>query len=492
MRLLMAMLKHETNTFSPVETPFQRFFKYDPHVHTGAYALEIYTGTGSGLGGFIDLAQQQGAEIDIALAAESWPSGPVSDETYEQLLRHILDAVQQGGYDGILLDLHGAMVTESLEDAEGELLRRIRELDPHTPIGVTLDMHTNLYENMVSNATVLTGYHTYPHVDMYDAGFRCAQLLVRTIRGEITPVLAWGTNPMLPHVMQQGTHMEPNKSLQARCIDLEQKQEVLAASLFVGFPNADIHHAGLGVVVCTDAQAAKAQSVCDALLQQAWEARHDFVFQIEPLAESVARAKQIESGPVVLLDHYDNSASGGTMDTTAVLAEVLRQGLENAVFYAIYDPEAVQQAISAGIDAEVTLMLGGKTAMPALTEPSHPVEVTGRVKMIFNGRYRNRGPMYKGVENNTGPTVVLDTGKVEIVLISEHQEPFDLSCLLSVGVDPYMKKYVVLKSRVHWRAGFGELAQQVIECAGLGVCTSDYSQLEFKHVRRPIFPLDPL
>lgn len=491
MRLLMAMLKHETNTFSPVATPFERFFKYDTQVHAGDIAVRAYEGTGSGMGGFIDVARETGAQFDIALAAESWPSGPATHETYERLIKYILDAVRKGGYDAILLDLHGAMVTTGTEDGEGTLLRRIREINPDIPIGVTLDMHTNLYEDIVSNATVLTGYHTYPHVDMADAGRRCAELIVRTVKGEINPVMSWGLKPMLPHVMRQGTHAEPNKSLQARCIELEQG-EALAASLFVGFPNADIHNAGLGVVVCTDGNAGSAESLCQDLLERAWKARHDFVFEIEPLEKSVARAREIKEGPVVMLDHYDNSASGGTMDTTAVLAEVLRQGLDNAVFYAIYDPASVQQAIAAGVGQQVTLNLGGKSPMPALAEPSPSLEVTGVVKLISDGRYRNRGPMYKGVENNTGPTVVLAVGGVEVILISEHQEPWDLNALMSVGIDPWSKQYIILKSRVHWRAGYGDLAKHVIECAGLGVCTSDYSQLKFENVRRPIFPLDDL
>ena len=245
-------------------------------------------------------------------------------------------------------------------------------------------------------------------------------------------------------------------------------------------------------MVCTDGNAALAGAMRDELLEHAWRERQKFVFEAEPLQAAVTRAKQATQFPVVLLDHCDNSASGGSMDTTRVLAEVLRQGLDNAVFYAICDPEAVQQALSAGLGAQVTLSIGGKTPMPALKEQNPPLTVTGRVKLAFDGLYRNRGPMYAGVRTDLGPTVVLDTGAVEIVLISNHQEPFDLNCLSSVGVDPLQKRFIILKSRVHWRAGFGDLARDVIECDGLGVTTSDYSRLEFRKVRRPIFPLDPL
>ena len=491
MRLLLAMFKHETNTFSPVPTPLERFFRGKPQVLGGEEAIRAYRGTGSGLGGYIEVADRLGAQIVLPVAAEASPSGVVDDATYRRLSGLILEAAARGGFDGILLDLHGAMVTESLDDGEGHLLAQLRQLDPSTPIGVTLDMHTNLYADMVRHATVLNGYHTYPHVDMLAAGRRTADILTRAIAGEVRPVMSWGNRPMLPHIMCQGTHAEPNRSLQARCIEMETTQpDILAASLFTGFPHADIVNAGLSVAVCSNADAIPGRAACDELLERAWKAREQFVFHIEPLAQSVARARQMSAGPVVMLDHYDNCSSGATMDTTAVLAEVMQQGLKDAAFYAVYDPQAAQQAADAGMSANVTLNLGGKLRRPARREQSAPLQVSGRVKFVFDGVYANLGPMRKGLLNNTGTTVVLDVGGVEIVIISRHQEPYDLSCLLSAGIDPRKKRYVILKSRVHWRAGMGDLAREVVECAGVGVATSDYGQLEFRKVRRPIYPLD--
>jgi microcystin degradation protein MlrC len=251
-------------------------------------------------------------------------------------------------------------------------------------------------------------------------------------------------------------------------------------------------------VVCTDGDAAAADSIRDGLLDAAWNAREAFVYRSEPLAASVARAKSLGdaapagAGPVVLLDHCDNVASGGTMDTTAVLAEVLRQDLRDAVFYAIHDPESVRGAIAAGVGAEVTLQVGGRSAMPSIGAPAAPLAVTGRVKRITDGVYTLRGPMGAGATTNDGPTVVLRVGGVELVLMSLYQEPFDLECFASVGIDPTRKRFVVIKSRVHWRAGLGSLAREVVECAGVGVTTSDYSLLEFEKVRRPVFPLDPI
>ncbi len=439
MRLLIAMMKHETNTFSPVPTPLERF-GHGPGPLYGEAAINAYRGTGSGLGAYLDLAAREKAEIVLPIAAGASPSRPVDDGAYEHIAGIICEAVAKGGYDGIMLDLHGAMVTESCEDGEGELLRRIRAIDPKTPIAVAYDMHANLYPAMIENATVVAGYRTYPHIDTYETAQRAGEILLKAMKGEVRPVIAWGNVPMLPHVMRQGSDDHPNQELQARVAAMS-TEGALAASLFTGFPHADIANAGLSAVVVTDGDRALAERLRDELLNKAWGDREAFVYEIEPLERSLARAKAMEApqpgeGPIVLLDHYDNCASGGTMDTTAVLAAILASGLDNVAAFAIYDPAAVGQAIAAGIGAEIALSIGGKLKMPAIPGESRPLTVTGTVKTISNGRFRNKGPMGRGVLTDMGPSVVIDTGKVEIALISRHVEPSDLNCFYALGIDP--------------------------------------------------------
>lgn len=492
MRLLLAMMKHETNTFSPVVTDLARFSRAGGSApDRGASAVAAYRGTGTVTGAYIEIAEAAGAEFELAIAADACPSGPVEDQAYEAMCETILAAVRRGGWDGILLDLHGAMVTRSHEDGEGTLLKRIRAIDPTTPVAVGYDMHANVYAEMVEHANVIAGYQTYPHIDMYNTGRRAGDALVRMIKGQAKPTTAWGNVPMLPHVMRQGTADEPNKSLQARCKAME-AEGALCASLFVGFPHADISNAGLSVVITTDNDMARAERLRDELLNAAWAQREAFVYRLEPLQQSVARAKAMTEGPVFLLDHYDNAASGGPMDTTRVLAEILRQQLENVAAFGIFDPAAVQQCIASGIGSTLTLSIGGKQKMPMCPEPSEPLQVTGKVRTIFDGKYRAKGPMAAGTQQDMGHAVVMDTGRVEIVLFSRHVEPFDVNTLLSLGIDPMQKRYVMLKSRIHWRAGMSHLAKAVVECAGVGVCTSDYGQHKFERLRRPIYPLDKM
>jgi microcystin degradation protein MlrC len=490
MKLVLAQMKHETNTFSPVPTPLARFAHGRARPPEGREAYEDFKSTGTALGAFIDAAEQTGAEIVLPIAAQAWPSGRVDQGAFEYISGRIVDAVKQG-CDGVLLDLHGAMVTERFDDGEGELLARIRRVAPKLPIGVAHDMHANLFPAAARCATSLAGYQTYPHVDMYETGMRAARPILDLLSGKANPVLAFGHRPMLPHVMRQSSLDSPNREIQQRAKDME-RDGALSATFFVGFPHADIAHAGVSAVVVTDGDPERAQRYVDELLDRAWKEREAFVYRPEKLEASLERARSLNVRPVVLLDHYDNCASGGTMDTMTVLEAMLEARLEEAAAFAICDPEAVARMKEAGLGANVTLALGGKTDMPSLGLEGRPLEVSGTVRRIVDGQYRNEGPMGRGERMDMGPSAVLDTGRVEVVVISRQVEPFDIAAFRAVGIDPARKRYVMLKSRVHWRAGLGDVARAVVECAGTGVCTSDYSQLRFKKVRRPAYPLDAM
>lgn len=490
MHVVIAQMSHETNTFSPVVTDLARFSGGRDRPLAGPAAERVYAGTASCMGGYLQAAAEFGVDVSIPVVAGAQPSGPVEDSAFEYITGKIVAAAQKG-CDAMMLDLHGAMVTRSHEDGEGELLRRIRAVAPDIPIAVALDMHANLYPAIVELATVVCGYHTYPHIDMDSTALRGGRLLLQAIAGETKPTMVWGNAPMLPHIMRQGTDDFPNRELQERVMQME-ASGALAVSLFTGFPHADIHNAGLSVVVVTDDDPALAEQWRDELLDQAWADREAFVYAPEPLEDSVARAKSLASdeGPVLLLDHYDNTASGGTMDTTEVLAEILRQGLDDVAVFGFYDPEVVEQMTAAGIGNEVSVSLGGKLPMPALEHQSAPLQLRGRVKLLSDGRFPATVAMSRGLTMNMGLAGVLRVGSVDIVVVSRHIEPFDPGCFRALGIEPASRRFLMLKSRIHYRVGFKALVRETVECAGVGVCTSDYSQIDFEAVRRPIFPLD--
>ncbi len=492
------MMEHETNTFSPVPTPYERFGRGGFGVPTGPEVVERVAGTGTGVGAFLDVAAEQGMEIVSPLAANAAPSGKVQADAYARMTDAICAAVE-AGCDACFLDLHGAMVAETTDDGEGTLLKRIRSIAPDLPIAISLDLHANLTDAIVDNCTVAVGYKTYPHLDMYTAGRHAGELLVRALDGEIDPVMTWGSRPILAQTLRMGHEDEPMGPL----IELARRREsegLLAASVFGGFPLADIWHAGLSVLTIADGDGARAEEVRDELLDAAWAERAEFMFDAKPLAETIAEAGRLdESAPIILLDHADNAASGGTQDTTAVLAEVLAQGLDRVAMFGICDPVAIDEMTAAGVGSEITLDLGGKVDMPTIGRVGEPLRVTGRVRALTDGVFTVTVPMGRGTQADMGPTGVLEItaagdeaarGRVQVVVCSRNVEPWDPGCFRSVGIEPTEQRFLILKSRIHYRAGFSDISAVDIPCDGVGVTSSDNSLFDFESVRRPIFPLD--
>jgi microcystin degradation protein MlrC len=381
------------------------------------------------------------------------------------------------------------MVAETTDDGEGTLLARIRELAPHTPVCVTLDLHANLTQAMVDNCDCLIGYKTYPHVDMFEVGTQVGRILFDMLRGRVRPVMAWGRVPLLSQTLRQGSDDEPMRGLIALARAAE-AQGLLAASVFGGFALADIADAGASAICVADGDRGRAEAALGRLLKLYWERRQDCIYRGRPLAEAVAEAKRLGEGPIILLDHADNVGSGGTQDVMTVIAEVDRQGLSDVAVAAVWDPAAVEAMGRAGVGQTLTLALGGKTDMPALGLRGRPLTLTGKVKLLSDGEFIVRGPMYRGLKVSLGKAAVFDTGRMEIVVVSRHHEPWDRGVFTSLGIDPATKKYLLLKSRIHYRAGFAALAKHTLTLDGDGVTTSDNRLLEYRHVRRPIYPLD--
>jgi microcystin degradation protein MlrC len=493
MRAVIAMMKHETNTFSPVPTPLARFGR--DGAWFGNSAAAAFRGTNTGMAAFLDLCHRAGAQIATPVAASASPSGVVPDAVYRRLSDAICEAVDRG-CDALFLDLHGAMVAEGTDDGEGTLLARIRALRPDLPIAVALDLHTNLTEAMVANATVLAGYKTYPHIDIYRTGERAGKLLLRSLAGEIMPVMEWRRLPVLAHTLKMGTDDQPMRDLIASAESFE-LEGLLDVSVFGGFPMADIPQPGFSVLAVADRDRGGVRRAVGTPAEAAWQRRREFVYRSEPLAQSIARAKAMTAAatgnrPILLIDHADNCASGGTQDTMAVLAEALRQGLTDMAVFAICDPWAIETLIKAGIGATVTLPLGGKLDMPAIGRKGEPLILTGRVRIATDGEFTVTGPMMTGTRASLGRSVVFESAGVSIVVCERNHEPWDLGCFRSLGIEPTEKRYLLLKSRIHYRAGFLPIAGAIVECDGVGVTSSNYALFPFRKIERPVYPLDAM
>jgi microcystin degradation protein MlrC len=481
------MLSHETNTFSTIPTDRTQFEARN--LHYGGEVLETFRGTGTCLGGMIGAAERLGVQLAPSVGASASPAGRVTRDIYDHVKGRMLADLGAGGpWDGVLLDLHGAMVPEGLDDGEGDVIAAVRgAVGPRVPIVVTLDFHTNLSAAMVRGADLLLGYKTYPHVDMAERGEEAAERLLDVIEGRLHPTVAFRTPPLLPPLGSQGTARGPMRRLYDLADEMERDSRVISVSVFAGFPHADIPDAGLAVYVATDHDPALAESLAEELARTAWTHRHEFVHRGVPVREAVRRALAAEGAPIVLADMADNTGGGAAGDGTEVLRELVRVGARSAVVACLWDPGAVQACARAGVGSRLTVSVGGKV------DDRHgaPLAVTGTVRTLSDGRFVHKGPMMRGLPGRLGPTAVLDVDGVKVILISYRWQTLDPEMLRFVGIDPAAEKVVVVKSTIHYRAAFEPLAREIIEVDAPGLSSSNLARFAYTRVRRPIFPLDP-
>ena len=487
MRLFLAMMSHETNTFSNLPTDRAQFEARN--LHYGGEILEAFRGTGTCVGGMIDAAARRGATLIPSVAAAASPAGLVTRDIYGHVKERLLrDLKAAGKVDGVLLDLHGAMVPEGLDDGEGDLIEAVRAaVGPAVPIAVTLDFHGNLSETMVRGADLLNGYKTYPHVDMAERGVEATEQLIDIIGKRLKPTAALRKPPILPPLGNQGTARGPMRRLYDLAAEMEKDPKVISISLFAGFPHADIPDAGFGVYVVTNDDQELADHLADRLADTAWTYRHEFIHTALPVREAVAKAQASPGKPIVLADMADNTGGGAAGDGTEILRELVRVGARSAVVACLWDPKAVALCVKAGVGASVTLDVGGKV------DDRHgaPLRVTGVVRTLSDGRFVHKGPMARGLPGRLGTTAVLDVNDIKVILISYRWQTLDPEMIRFVGIDPLDHKILVVKSTIHYRAAFEPIAGEIIEVDAPGLSSSNLGRFDFKRIRRPIFPLDP-
>ena len=492
MKFLIARFNHETNTFSPVSTTLADF---EPLYGEDALADQRHARTA--MGAFIRLVESQAeATLITPVSATANPSGTVAADAYTHLTDAILAGVREQP-DAILLDLHGALVAENAADGEGELLAAIRSIAPDTPVAVALDLHGNVTPKMVANADILVSFKTYPHIDMAETGEHAGRLMMDLLAGRTRPMSHLVQLPLLSHTLRSNT----NEGAMQRAVEAarraEQSAGVLAVSVMAGFSLADFEDAGVSVIVVTDNDRALADEVASHLAQQIWREREGFVYQSEPLAQSIARAKAMQAepdeGPILLLDHSDNVMSGGTCDTMDVLQAVLKAQLSSILVGPICDPQAVQRLWKMRPTDVVSAEIGNRIPLAQQGITKKPVRLTGVVRAKSDGEFTVSGPIYTGAKVSMGRTVLFDTIDALIVICEQRTEPFDMGIFSCVGLDPSKYDYLLLKSRMYCRPVFGAIAKGLIECDSDtgGPTSSNYAFFPFTQLRRPMFPLDP-
>lgn len=496
MRIAIGGFQHETNTFSRVPTTWENLVAADtwPGLLQGA-ALPDAMGPAPGraprnipIAGFIDAARRHGGVQLLPLAwAAAGPSGRVTRDAFERMAALLVEGLAQARPDAVYLDLHGAMAAEHVDDADGELLQRVRTaIGRDTPLAASLDLHANVSPRMLEQADLLLSYRTYPHEDMAATGARTFEQLLRLVAGQVRPHVAWRRIPFLIPMCWQCTGLEPARGLQALAQTLETDADA-PVNFTMGFPAADVVECGPVAWAYGD-DAAQAEAAAQRLLEAGLAAEAQFNGEIFDARGAVARALDLvrqRGGPVVIADAQDNPGAGGSADTTGLLRELVRAGAD-AVLGLMVDPRAAAAAHAAGCGAELRLALGGRSGIAG----DAPFETVARVERLHDGTVDATGSVFSGYRLALGPSALLAIGGVKVIVASQPVQLLDLALLRFVGLEPARQDIIALKSTVHFRADFAPLATEILVCAAPGGFALDPAQLDWKKLpdairRRP-------
>ena len=494
-KVLIAGFMHETNTFSCQETDLEAYRART--LVLGDKIPKAVNGTRTEIAGFLAAGAKYGWTMCHPVMANATPSGPVTKETFDFIAGEILDALDnQGPFDAVMLNLHGAMVCEHVDDGEGELLSQVRaKTGPDIPIGITLDLHANVTDAMTEFADIVVAYRTYPHVDMFEVAEQVSELVHRTLEGEIDPCSVVVRGDML-HGVDGGRTFGagPMNEILATADGFLGFPGIHATSMCAGFPWADVLEAGpSAVIVGEKAKRDLSTEMAEKLIAEAWQKRARSSVEVLGLDEAIIRTKQVAprlgdaGGPVVLADCCDNPGGGGYGDSTRLLEAMIDGGIRNALYGSIYDPVAAQTCIDVGLGGHVVVELGGKTD-PKFGAPFY---ATGIVQAITNGQLRFEGPMNAGTKIDMGPTVVLRIGDIDTLITSARFQVYDQMFFKHARIDLTKKSVIAVKSENHFRAAFAPIASEII-CvdAAAGLTSANFKELPFRKVRRPVYPLD--
>ena len=453
------------------------------------YGDDVLGVAGGVMGGMLEVLDEREATPVPLLFASTSPGGPLTDECYETLRRDLLAALEAVlPVDAVLLALHGAAVSESVHDIEGDLLAAARALaGPGVPIVATLDLHAHVTEAMVTNADGLVAWETYPHRDSYTTGRRGAALLVDAAVGAARPAMVMAKVPVLTGAVHGSTEGDgPFADMMRKAKVLEKRPDVLSTSMFLVHPFIDRPGMGSGGLVITDGDPKAARAAAVALAEEYWRRRHEFEPDMSSPAEAVRQGLEIDDRPIVLMETADACGGGAAGDSVACIAALAELAPDAPSVAPVVDADAAARCHAAGVGAEVTLQLGHRL------DPrwGAPMTITGTVESLTDGRFVYEGGIWEGVVGEMGPTAVLRSGGLQIVIATHPTYEWTGEQYASVGVDIQSPKFAVVKNPMNYRMVYPD-APTVIVIDSPGPTPASVRSLPFQRMQRPFFPLDP-
>ena len=492
MRIAIGGVSHETTTFIESRTTLADF-EHGFGLYRGPEVVERFRGANICAGGFLAGAEKYGFEAVPLIWTFAYPSGLIEHKTYDALKREFLDrlraAQSEAPIDGVLLDLHGAMVVEGIDDGDGDFIESVRNaVGRECPIVVTQDLHGNHTARRVQAADAIVGFDTYPHVDMAERGLEAAGIITRMLHGEIHPVMALRQLPLFWGIDRQVTAHPPMDEVLSRVHEIELRPGIVSVTMATGFPWADVPDVGASVIVVADGNQALARAAADELGDWIWQTRQRW--QRTPLSvrEALSAGEKAGRYPIVLADHTDNTGGGAPGDSTEILRTFLDLHLSDALLLYLVDVEAVEMAHAAGVGSRLRMMLGGKSD----ARQGPPIDVEVEVAALSDGRFKYDGPMYAGLTGNLGRSAWLRIGGVSVLVVSKREQPLDAAFARSLGIDCEAMRYIAVKSAVHFRSGFERFAASIHNVDAAGILVHDFTKLAYRKRRRPLFPLEEM
>ena len=470
---------HETNTFVSGRAGAKEFADGGglPTISFGAEVITNMSGANCALASFIECADEHCDLVPLCWASAA-PSGPVTDEIFERVWAEIDQVISANrDLDAVYLDLHGAMVTETSEDGEGELLNRLRAQLPSGMITIaSLDLHANVSNEMFRSADLFRSYRTYPHLDMRETGASCFDILSRILKSRKRPFKALRQLPFLIPTISQCTTMFPCDEVYETLKNLEQRSDVVSVSFNPGFPASDVPACRPSVLAYGRTQAA-ADEVANQLAELVAAHETNFVARLlDPLeAVRMAMATGRPGSPVIIADTQDNPGGGSTSDTMGMLKALVSAGAQNAAIGMIVDPAACAIAHAAGEGARVRIDLGGRGGFAG----DSPLTGDFFVEKLSDGAMKMSGGFYGDGPFNLGKSACLRIDGIQIAVCSRVAQMVDQQMFRFLGVEPKCKSLIVVKSSVHFRASFEAIASQVIIARAPGGMVANPAELSW-------------
>ncbi len=491
MRIAIGGISHETSTFAKTRTTIADF-ESGFGLFRGQEIIERFRGTNICAGGFIDGAEKHQCELVPLLWAFAYPSGLVVRDDYETLKEEFLQRLQDaeranGPVDGVLLDMHGAMVIDGIDDGDGDFIAAVRAaVGANCPVIVTHDLHGNHTQLRVDQADAIIGFDTFPHIDMAERGLEAAEMLVAMIRSELRPTMALHQLPLFWSSPCQVTAHSPMNEVIRRVHELEKRDGILSVSVATGFPWSDVPDVGSSVIVVANNDASLAQATADELGSWIWENRQRWFHPPVSVRSALRQGETADKYPIILADHADNTGGGAPGDSTEVLRTFVELGLQDALILYIVDPEVAEHANATGVGSRISVDVGGKS--DPIQGP--PVPMDAEVMAVSQGDFSYDGPMYAGLTGNMGQSAWLQQGGISVVVVSAHEQPLGPAFARTLGIDCSSMKYICLKSTAHFRASFEPIAGSILNIDTKAIHTHNFSKLIFQKRKRNVFPVE--